>query len=353
MYNKEIRKIVNVRRRLINTFVIRWQMTFLCDYACDFCIQGSRLDHLDASKTESYAKRKAIADSLKSFIETKIPKGKIVELFLIGGEVTVLPDFMSLLSDLVNCRFEGTIVFHITTNLSKSGKYYADIVRLFSGHPDRILFLSASFYRQYTTEEIVAEKVAEMDRLDNFSLFKGFRFCRWLLMSVFGRLPLWLYQRNVFFSVGWPILDDESYYAHKKFMRIVPSTSPIIMRDYPVKLSDGVRKALREGLDSQSKWSGIAVYLRNKTKCYFKDIQQLGYQLEDKDKFCPDGYLCDAGHDSFSIDNDGKVWRCPSIGHPSDFFMGDLTKGSFSLFKKYTVCHSSHCSCSYYKIIKK
>ena len=50
MKNAQVKKIINLPRLFMNSIVIRWQVTSLCNYQCDFCIQGSRETHLQAAK---------------------------------------------------------------------------------------------------------------------------------------------------------------------------------------------------------------------------------------------------------------------------------------------------------------
>ena len=83
----------------------------------------------------------------------------------------------------------------------------------------------------------------------------------------------------------------------------------------------------------------------------YKDIQALGAALEDRDSFCPAGYVCDAGIHNLWIDAFGHVKRCPALG--STMSMGSILDGSFSLLDAPQVCTSDHCSCSQYGRIEK
>ena len=80
------------------TFVIRWRMTHLCNYYFDFCIQGDKQRHLARAKGESAQIREKICTNLLSFMENQLD-GRVekIVLYLVGGEVTVLPDFLSIL----------------------------------------------------------------------------------------------------------------------------------------------------------------------------------------------------------------------------------------------------------------
>ena len=127
MGNKQVKSIVNLSHADLRSFVIRWQVTSLCNYRCDFCVQGSREAHLEAAKVESVSIREKIADNLVNYIETKIGKEETVELYLIGGEVTILKDFPDILRKFIDCRFKGRIIVYLTTNLSMGPDYNTNL----------------------------------------------------------------------------------------------------------------------------------------------------------------------------------------------------------------------------------
>ena len=333
----------------MNTFCIRWMVTNFCNYACDFCIQGSSETKKEAAQTESPETRRIIASKLAEWIEKNINPHQMVELYLIGGEVTALQDFAQLLSTLVNCKFKGVMFFYLTTNLSRPGRYYEDLCQQFSGRNNRFLSIGASFYRAYTTSEEFGNKLQGLQRFIVHQ--KHFFPLQRLSTLLFGRGLVPSHGRNLFLDAGWPILDDDSYQKYLIFKKETAnsglSVNPIIMRDYPVTLSSDVQEALKSknhgGRTRVTSVTGDIVYLSN--------IQQLGFMLDDVDKFCPQGYVCDAGKDSFSISPDGSVMRCPSLYPPKDFYMGNIADGSFELLNESCVCHANHCSCNYYKQI--
>ncbi len=358
MKNNEVHSIQNLNRKALNSIAIRWEVTRFCNYSCDFCIQGTKEMHQKASNEEKPSIRKTIAESLAYYVENSINRHRIVEIQLIGGEVTALPDFKDLLSVLVNCRFPGGIIFYITTNFSRPACYFSDLFKLFSGRSNRSLFVSASFYSRYTSAETFGNKMKELHAEINKPVNKYFRL-RWRLLA---SMPIWIHSmpkwQNVFISVGWPILDDDSYYNYRKFqMEFGPyarQVFPIIIRDYPVILSSGVQNALK-GIGASRKKAGnsIRVKFDGGTNMYFSNIQHLGYHLSDVEKFCPWGYFCDAGRNSFSICPDGTTMRCPALNPPAEFCLGRLNEGSVRLLQRAAVCHSLHCSCNSFSEIEK
>lgn len=57
MKNAEIETVENLRQDK-GLFDIRWRVTTLCNYQCDFCIQGTREEHLRQAEGESEQLRK-------------------------------------------------------------------------------------------------------------------------------------------------------------------------------------------------------------------------------------------------------------------------------------------------------
>ena len=63
MKNEEIKMIENlsIDKKM---YRIRWDVTYLCNYRCDFCIQGNRDNHLKRSEGESQEIRGQICDKI-------------------------------------------------------------------------------------------------------------------------------------------------------------------------------------------------------------------------------------------------------------------------------------------------
>ena len=350
MKNQDVQKIDNLQRIERDSLGIRWNITRFCNYSCDFCIQGSKEEKRKAAQTESSDTRKKIANKLTVWIEQNISASQIVDLSIIGGEATALPDFLETMSTLVNCQFKGMIYFHLTTNFFRSSKYLTDLCNLFNGHKNRILWLNASFYRNYTTPEIFDQKVRALQRFIIHE--KPFHLWQRLFSRVFGLSFVPQLTGILHLSVGWPILDDDSYFEYMKYKEAATqgvNVYPIIMRYYPVTLSEEVQEALK----SKSKDGRIRVQTTAGDLIVFQSIQHLGLQLEDAETFQPMGYLCDAGQSCFSVLPDGSVIRCPSFPTPTDFHMGNILDETFQPLKAPAVCHANHCSCQYFKHIER
>ena len=161
MKSKDIVKVENLSVK-DDVFMIRWCMTYLCNYYCDFCIQGNKSKHIENSKGESKEIREKICNNIIKFIEEKLNgKYKTIKIFLLGGEVTVLEDFVEIVKKLIQCKFKGTVKIHITTNLSIKENALNSLIEIFNKQYDypRLLEISADFYKDFANEEEFIRKV--------------------------------------------------------------------------------------------------------------------------------------------------------------------------------------------------
>ena len=320
---------------------IRWRVTTLCNYRCDFCIQGNREEHLRQARGESADTREAICRRLVEWIEAQ-KKFDFVKIALIGGEVTCLKDFPQLLKTLCECRFRGEISFHITTNFSQSAEYFKRLCDMAQGSAHRRrLILSASFYPEYTTREAFCGKLREIEEYARKISAR-----RSPLDALMRRKA----DRRCFFSAGIPIFSDRDY---EEFLDIRSGfegtgviVAPIAIRKYPTDISE---KRTEDMLRFEKK--SLRVTDGAGQEAMYQNIQALGVALEDGDSFRPTGYRCDAGVHNFWVDAFGNVKRCPAIG--STMGLGSLLDGSFHLLDEPSVCTSDHCSCSQFGRIEK
>ena len=344
-YNEDIASI-EYRGHDEGTFRIRYRVTALCNYSCAFCVQGSREEHIRAAREEGNRVRQEITDALVSFIETELRGYKAITIDLIGGEVTVLKQFPSIMEQLIDCDYPGNLTIHITTNLSLSKERLVEMCSLFDGKRNRFLTLSASYYRDYTTVEEFVDKIEAMAkgrvtrRRDKLGYVMGR--LRWRVPRLREKLQI---------SVGFPILDDESYAEYldfkEKYLGILAGVDPIVIRGYPVDLSNEVKERLRS-----SGGRRVKVAFKDGTIAFYRNIQQVALELDDVERFCPDGFVCDAGIDNISIDVDGEVYRCPVIPRDEAMRLGNIHDG-FQRLREPRLCEANHCSCNVYRHIFK
>ena len=348
---EDIASITNTRRPL-DVFALRWQVTSLCNYSCAFCIQGTHEAHLAAARDESRELRQTICDDIVSMIETKLSGFSAIDLYLIGGEVSILDDFPAILRKLAGCSFSGLIRMHVTTNLSMPASTYAELFRAATDSPNgfpRSFSLSASFYRAYTTEDELCAKIKEIA----LAAGRGWSPAGIALRGVASRLAPGRQNAGFTINIGYPILDDQSYGRFSKLRRRMAirlvSVKPIKIYDYPITLSDRIRNTAfgggRKGLD---------VWFSDGSRASYVDIQQLGYALcPEHGRICPQGMVCDSGMRSVTIDTKGMMWRCPIIGAPDSFRMGPVTDPGTELLEAPAACSAKHCACNYFHTIER
>ena len=324
------------------SFDIRWRVTTLCNYQCDFCIQGNPLEHLKQSEGESAQLREKICTEVIRLIEG-LQGYDSVKLSLIGGEVTILHDFPEIMEKLALCRFPGRIRLDITTNFSRDTAYFCrlcDIIQKNAKEKKRSLLIGTSFYPAYVTKQQFADKlraVYEHCGTDRYGEGEP------------GILPGGA-GNTVSLSVGIPLLEDADYdeliRMRDEFKDTDIRIMPIHIRNYYTNISSETIKKLIRHEEKHIRITDISGGIS-----MYHSIQALGAALEDRDSFCPRGYMCDSGIRNIWIDSFGRVKRCPAIG--STMFMGNILDGSFHRLEAPQICTSDHCSCSQYRWIEK
>ncbi len=343
MKSSDIQTIEKIKSKN-DTFDIRWRVSTLCNYECDFCIQGNREEHLRKAEGESSELRNKICDAIVQLIERIGSDYRVIYFNLLGGEVTVFKDFPAILGRLASSRFEGEIRFSITTNFSADLSYFQSLLDRFregAKNKKRKLSISASFYPQYVTLEQFSEKLRDV------AAYAGIK--KNALRDVFSRFGL-RKGNDISLESGIPIVNDEDYENYVRIKEAFRDTEirifPIIIRKYHTSIS---KDNIKEIIDVERKQ--LRVTDVNGNTSFFPNIRALGAALEGTDTFCPTGYLCGAGIHNISIDAFGNVSRCPSGGNTMS--MGNILDGTFRLLNASRICTSDHCSCGVYGKIEK
>ena len=68
MKNRDVRTAVLIKES-INTFIIRWNVTSLCNYNCSFCIQGDKKEHAESARGESAELRRKTSLGIRRIIQ--------------------------------------------------------------------------------------------------------------------------------------------------------------------------------------------------------------------------------------------------------------------------------------------
>lgn len=360
MKNEDIIKVENLRYSS-DTYVIRWNMTKLCNYHCDFCVQGTRQKHLLDSKGESNGIRMTICNKLVDFIENKLNHNyTYLHIYLIGGEITILKDFTELLSKLLSVKFDGDIEFHITTNLSADVKVLKEIKNLFKRKEcsySRRLSISASYYKEYTTENEFINKVKALDLEKNLKYYLVRK--KHLFMNKKDKFSCIIYKclkqlekstPNIVISISYPLVVDADYASYLKFKkryhRMVSSINYIIIRNYKKSISDELKEKL-----SKNNKKRIKVTTKDNSEYYFSGTNKISLAIEPTKHFNPQGFMCDSGVHSLSIGSTGIISRCPSCAKQT--VVGNILEDDINLLNECLICPNTSCSCDYYHVILK
>ena len=348
MKNEDIIKIENLRIDK-NTYIIRWNITKLCNYSCDFCVQGNKAKHLSDSKKESMKIREHICANLIKFIENEVSKKyQKIYLYLIGGEITILKDFSKILNDLVNSKFPGIIKIFITTNLSTSKDNLQKIKDIFQNKNNRFLNLTASYYKEYTTPQDFIDKLKifqiknKIKQLfvNNAYLFKKIKLLKKLINKWEKDIS------NIYIGVSYPLVTDEDYQAFKKFKKhykkYVNTINYIIIRNYKKSISSKLKQKL-----NKNNYPKIRVTLKNNEQIYFTNTSKINIKVSDT--FNPKGMYCDSGMNS--INNMGDVSRCLSCA--KETIITNILDNDLKLISKPFICPATKCNCDYYTLIER
>ena len=349
MHSSDIVRIENLVHQK-DTFYLEWRVTSLCNYQCDFCIQGDKKTHLKLAAGEKEEVRGAICEKIVSFLDN-LQGYRTVEISLIGGEVTILKDFPDILERLAGSAFPGRIIFHITTNFSGKAGYYCslyDIVRRCgSKSAPRILCIVASYYSAYTEWDVFERKLRAVKRHLRFRRIPDYAAAALRHgISLRRHYP----EQWAYLAAGVPILSDEDFIRYEDWRRGLMGSGisifAIYIRQYHTDISpENMKKLLRESAARRLRVTDI-----RGEETFLENIQALGMELEGTDRFCPYGFKCDAGMHSVWISALGETFRCPAIG--SAMKIGDLQNGWNRLEEK-RVCSSDHCSCNVFGVIEK
>ncbi len=358
MKNEDI-KIVENLRYSEDTFIIRWNITKLCNYSCDFCIQGNKEKHINDSIGESNEIRKKIAEKIVVFIENSLNhQYRYLHIYLIGGEVMILKNFNEIFNILLNTNFLGDIQFHITTNLSTDIKILKELKDNFQNmksNYSRKLSISASYYKEFANEKEFIEKVKMLHASSNITYYlaskkQHFQTKRLYDKVVFKILDAISKNKSVItVSVRYPLVEDNDYNDYrifqKKYSKYADSIHYVIIRNYKKIISSKLKEKLSR--DNNKK---IKVTLKNEKNYYFSSTSKIDLLLENNKCFNPFGFSCDSGVNSLSIGNLGVVSRCPSCA--KETVVGNILKDDIKLLKENMICPSQSCSCDYYHKIK-
>lgn len=338
MKSKDILRIERTDKNE-RTYVIRWQMTHLCNYYCDFCIQGDKQRHIERARGESAQIREKICSNLIAFIEQELnDKADVLLFHLIGGEVTILNDFLPILKRIMRTKFQGEMKIHITTNMSLDKEMYRKLAAVaISGKGKRKLFVRCSYYKQFTNEKDFLEKIKV---LSNRSAYQEF-------------LIKHLHRNDISFAIGYPLFTDQDYTEYLRFCENNPQyasrVKPFTIRDYKTSVSQLVKEKLRNS-DEEKENKSLQVTWKNGTVKYFSKTIDHCLLTNEEPYFRPNGFLCDVGCHFLTIDSVGNMSRCVEVSAETRF--GNICEEKPEYMTEMFRCPAERCTSNYYSLIE-
>ena len=262
----DIRRIENLKYDK-TIYTIRWKMTLLCNYYCDFCIQGNKAFHIEQAKKESAQVREIICEKLVALLEKLNGKAEGVRLYLLGGEVTLLKDFLPILTRLIGAKFDGMLKILITTNLSMDARTCRKLVSLASGKENRRLYLTCSYYSEHADEQAFFKKIDILSGKDLYGRILN-RFLK-------GKGPLC--------TISYPLRQDADYETYTQFKQRHAEYANrfryVIIRNYKTSISENIKEKLR---NAEKPKKNIKVTFKDGRTEFFTENQHIGLVLDEE-----------------------------------------------------------------------
>ena len=322
--NYSTKDILEIRSTTNSNYNIRWQVTYLCNNKCDFCVQGTPEQHAKKSQSETNELYMNICDKLVAHIE---PLMKNININLIGGEVTMLDAFIPIVKKFRYSKSNSTINISLTTNGSISDEKIEQLKEMFSdAPPNRSIHFSVSYYPQYMTEdEFIAKTIKLQQVAKNTITITKLIFCEDDVDKFIA-----------FKEKLYPVLN-------KAGARI--SISPIIARGRtPVNLAIESKKKLFQNISRSvsraRERKGLQVIYSDGKSYVFPTLQEIVASLKEN-QFQPTGYLCNAGNNGMTIDNYGNITTCFGMKES----LGNILNDDFEGLDKPRKCTADRCNC--------
>jgi MoaA/NifB/PqqE/SkfB family radical SAM enzyme len=264
-----------------------WDILGVCNFKCDYCLAESQHSS-DNLKFIDVKKVREVLDTT----------GFTYEINLVGGEPTLIPNFLEICSELTQNHH-----LFLSTNLSHSFVFERMIQDV---DPSHITGIDASFH------------VEERERKSSFKQFA----------ESFHKLR----------KAGFPI--SANYVAHPRLMNRIESDFHR-MNNFGVEL----RATPYIGI-WQEKTYPDSYTLRERELLFDKKTHRGKWKASIR-KGIKNQY-CNAGYNAFWIARDGSVAKCTSF---LSITYGNIYKKMLPPDTKMEICNAASCSCPYYAVL--
>ena len=264
-----------------------WDIVGRCNFRCSYCLSNSQTSH-EALKPVDVNKVRSVLDAT----------GRIYEINLVGGEPTLIPNFMEICRELTRNHY-----LFLSTNLSLAS-VFEQVVRDID--PAHITGIDASFH------------VEERERKSSFEQFAE-TFC-------------------MLRDAGFPI--TANYVAHPRLMDRIEADFRR-MKELGVEL---------KATPFIGHWNGIAYpegYSNAQRRVLFDREVHAGKWEASVENGIKDQY-CNAGYNVFWVARDGTICKCTSFLKDT---YGNIYKEMHSPDSMMKICNAASCSCPYFSVL--
>ena len=268
-------------------FLINWHVTGWCNYHCPYCINKTL-----EGKYISQAEVMDLADHLNTFINTKVPKEKKVQIRLIGGE----PSFYNWMEILD--RIDRLDRITMVTNFSKDNNFFKQLYEYcYSRHI--FFYLICSWHEanlNFTNKFIELNNWIKQPEQRN----RKFQYPQLMLLADkdFNEQTLKQYIDNGISKIRVSIMRDSNQ-------------NHIQLTKEQLDLIDSWNKTYEDNTNKiyiDKGWvgkKGFKVTFKDESVEYFVNQSHLTNLMEDG--FDPQGFECTSGPDTLTCLPDGKA----------------------------------------------
>jgi len=272
-----------------------WDIISACNFACDYCIAGS---HQPKGQAKDQSKNRLQPVAADRVSQTLDETGAIYEINLVGGEPTLLPNFIDICKLLTQKHY-----IFLSTNLSNFRVFDQFIDQV---DPTHITGIDASFHAQERLRKSSFRKYAEyILKLRE----KGF-----------------VVNTNY---VAHPGLFDRSDADFAK------------LNDYGVELKATPFIGFWEG-----KAYPEAYTMQERNKLFDTAIHTGKWDASVKTGI--DNQYCNAGYNVFWVARDGTISKCTTF---PEITYGNIYTKMDKSDRKMRKCNADSCSCPYYSVL--
>lgn len=298
--NTLIQKKIEFKKKVVeqNKKIIQFEMTYACNYNCEYCLQEDYRRSL--KKSNNLNASDEVVGGFINFIKNYKNKCKVM---LLGGEIFMHKRIFDVAEAILSTGHDVDII----TNFSFPNEVY-----------ERILSYRKKGAHVHVGISLHLSQIGDMEKF-KIKLDKFFE----------------LQKNDGYFTIALQaVLIEENFEVLKEF-------NEYIQERYKIKLLFQ---------DYKEKWNSSAIEYSDKVNRYLSEMGNVDAEFTRKS--CKEfdsiyGTDCAAGEKFCLIKPDGTIYRCyDSYNQGCLGILGDIKSGKIGFHKKAMPCLSNNCSCS-------